>query len=206
MSKPLPWIAFGIVLAFVCGVAGAVAANWLASPRGDAQVAEPRGSGGDPALAAVLGDLARELGALRIDLKNGAFGADSAQSGERATPDATMPLPPDKLEALLLRVANALERSSGVASAQSFEAELALRPPGASAPGTLAALQVAVAYDYDRLLVEHKFWSYQRLLQRYGTPDRITADGPTCTFEYEVEEGQQVGFKLYSGIVIDVWN
>jgi hypothetical protein len=103
-------------------------------------------------------------------------------------------------------VANAIERSSGVASAQSFEAELALRPTGAATPATLHALQVAMANDYERLLLEHRFWSYQRLLQRYGTPDRITADGPTCTFVYEVEEGEQVGFKLYSGIVIDVWN
>lgn len=204
MSKPLPWIAFGILLALLCGVAGAVATHWLASPGPSASAAEPRAANADPALAAALAELARELGALRIDMKNGAL--DGEGNGERTATDAATPLPADKLEALLLRVANALERSSGVASAQSFEAELALRPTGAQAPGTLAALQVAMAYDYDRLLLEHKFWSYQRLLQRYGTPDRITADGPTCTFVYEVEERQEVGFKLYSGIVIDVWN
>lgn len=206
MSKPLPWIAFGIVLALLCGVAGAVAAHWLASPRASAEAAEPPGAHADPALAASLAELARELGALRIDLRNGALAAGGAASGEREATSAAAALPQDKLEELLLRLANALERSSGVASAQSFEAELALRPTGASAPATLSALQVATAYDYDRLLLEHKFWSYQRLLQRYGTPDKITADGPTCTFVYEVEEGQQVGFKLYSGIVIDVWN
>jgi hypothetical protein len=206
MSKPLPWIAFGILLALLCGVAGAVAAHWLASPRIGAEAAEPHAASADPDLAAALAEHARELGALRIDMKNGALAGADASSGVRTATDAPTPLPADKLEALLLRVANALERSSGVASAQSFEAELALRPTGATAPGTLASLQVAVAYDYDRLLLDHKFWSYQRLLQRYGTPDRITADGPTCTFVYEVEEGQQVGFKLYSGIVIDVWN
>ncbi|TAJ25295.1 MAG: hypothetical protein EPO68_00205, partial [Planctomycetota bacterium] len=182
MSKPLPWIAFGILLALLCGVAGAVASQWLASPRIGAEGAQPRAAGADPALAAALAELAREVGALRIDMKNGALSGADGSPGVRASTDAPTPLSADKLEALLLRVANALERSSGVASAQSFEAELALRPTGATAPGTLAALQVATAYDYDRLLLEHKFWSYQRLLQRYGTPDRITADGPTCTF------------------------
>ncbi|MBM3976558.1 MAG: hypothetical protein FJ299_06160 [Planctomycetes bacterium] len=205
MNKPLPWIAFGILLALLSGLAGAATLRWLAGP----QLAAPNGAHAieparaasapaDPALAAALQQLALELAALRADLA----GAGAA----RASSDASAALPPAQLEALLLRVANAIERSSGVASAQSFEAELALRPTGAATPATLHALQVAMANDYERLLLEHKFWSYQRLLQRYGTPDRITADGPTCTFIYEVEEGEQVGFKLYSGIVIDVWN
>jgi hypothetical protein len=207
MRNSFPWIVAGLVLALVCGAAGAfvtLLARAAPEARGAAlSVEPPRAAGSDPALSEALANLAREFTALRAELER--------QSAQRAPSDGVVGAANANLEALLARVASALEGASGLgesglAASQTFSGELRTRPFGADDPRTFAALQVASAVDDERLLSEHRYLSYQLLLQKYGAPDRISADGPTCTFVYEVEEGQQVGFKLYGGIVIDVWN
>lgn len=204
MRFPGLWLALGMLGALGAGALG----GWLArGPSSELRAADALApaAAADPVLADAIRELAREVQRLRADALRAPVEAREPAASRESVPSAASAADAQALEALMLRVASALEQGNGLAAATAFEGELRMRPLGSQDPGRAAALQEAARADYDVALEAHEFWSYQRLLDRYGRPDRITADGPTCTFVYELGEGRELGFKLYSGIVIDVW-
>lgn len=129
----------------------------------------------------------------------------AANPGAESTADA-------HLVGVLRELARSLrQRSSG--------GTLGLRPPAFVERGvaleTSQLRQALQADDESRYEAEcralqerHRFWSYQELLDAYGSPDQIWVNEGVTTWEYERRESgaylEELEFQIHEGLVFSV--
>ena len=63
-------------------------------------------------------------------------------------------------------------------------------------------LTTAFALPPDEQLLAFRWLSYREILDRYGPPDKIFANGCRVSWEYELGEGQYVVFQFQDGYVV----
>ncbi len=116
------------------------------------------------------------------------------------------------LAAALDRLSSTVQRDRMLASGFPGASEVYQGFEGAATAATDAGIAdrlrgFAGVEDYQELYRLHRFWSWRKVLETYGVPDRIQADGPVVLWSYRIAaDGKTVGLKIYEGIVIDVWN
>jgi hypothetical protein len=184
-----------LLLAFLAGLVGGALAATLIAPRPAAPEA-----GGERALE-------RTLAALDESVRR--IGEQLGRELPRAPASPAQPLagtaaPPPDLAPLIASVeelAQAVRAQAGRSPA--LGAPLLTVPMTAPPPDRILAV---VHGETAELLSRHLFWSYQQLLDTYGSPTHISIDGGYVTWQYESTDGHYVGFRLFDGMVMDLWN
>lgn len=200
-SRPA-FAALALVALLLGGLAGGLLGSLLAQPAPAPAIA-PASSGAsaplDPALARAIQELAREVRLL------GSSSAAAAPEPGR-TPVGGEPAESHDsgdLIAALDRLTRALQASQSRASPGGIGITPLILPAGGK---RLDALATLARRDWEVNSREHRFWTYQQVLDRYGPPDEVTGDGKWL-YTLALAEGERsLTFVFVDGYVANVYD
>ncbi|MFO0985201.1 MAG: hypothetical protein U1E76_26310 [Planctomycetota bacterium] len=186
-------IAGALVIAMVCGL---LVSWYLLVPHQDGAEVRAPDDRAVRELLEVTRQIASELHQLRA-----AIAASSAPAREVSEPGNAPPAPDgDRLTAAIERLVVAL-------GARPFPGAAAHTPPSAAAypphPDRLAAARQLAIEDRAHA---HFFWTYERMLEQYGPPERMNAsDGQLVWIYRDPGTQREMGFVFFDGFVVDAW-
>jgi hypothetical protein len=198
-------IALGTGALFLGGLLGGIVVAWMVSRSVPAGGSVAGTSVGQAELAGVLRELVDEVARLgRVETLVRASEREPA-AGE---PPGTSLGGGDEAA----RVVAALDRlTEALASAPARAATGAgggnaplVMPPAGSRKDALAAL---VGREWDQLSREHRFWTFQQVLDRYGPPDEVT-NGGQWLYHYPDNKGasyQTFSFQFADGYLTNIY-
>ncbi len=152
----------------------------------------------DPALAKAIEELARE-----VRLLGGP--APTADAPER-TPvghEGAESFDPKELIAALDRLTQALKAAQGRASPGGIGITPLILPSGGK---RLDALESLSGRGWQELSRDHRFWTYQQVLDRYGPPDEVNGSGQWLYMLPLADGERSLTFTFVQGYVANVYD
>jgi len=180
---------------------GASAATATSSDHPDRSSADGDRAPGE--LVLLVRQIADELHQLRTAQSAAPTASPARETVTDATPGAATPpfAPGDRLAAALDRLATLLEQRPASGSSPA--------PPSMSASAAPRPDNIAAAFRLEResRARAHFFWTYQRMLDHYGPPERMesSSSGTLIWIYRDASSEREMGFVFFDGFVIDAW-